>query len=57
MYILDFSRLVSWWATSLCLALLRPSRDLLLHRKSKCGQSSLSLIWHTVEVGLVCAWP
>ena len=52
MYTFDFSGLVSWWAMALCLVFLRPSRNLLLHRESKCGQVSLSLIWHDVHLGL-----
>ena len=40
-YTFDFSGLVSWWATALCLAILRPLRDLLLHRESKCGANYL----------------
>ena len=38
MYTFNFSRVVSWWATALCLAILRPLRNLLLHKESKCGQ-------------------
>ena len=59
MYTFNFSRLVSWWATALCLAILRPLRNLLLHRESKCGQVYLSFIWHNVQLGLVCVrvWP
>ena len=59
MYTFNFSRLVSWWATSLCLAILRPLRNLLLHKESKCGQVYLSFIWHNVQLGLVCVrvWP
>ena len=30
----DFSRLVSWWAMALSLVILRPSRNVLLHRES-----------------------
>ena len=37
-YKFDFSRLVSWWAIALYLAILKPSRKKLLHRESKCGQ-------------------
>ena len=44
----DFIRLVSWWAMTLCLMILRPLRNLLLHRESKCGQVSAPLIWHNV---------
>ena len=51
-YTFDFSRLVSWWATTLYLAILRPLRNLLLHRESKCGQVSLSFTWHSVKLGL-----
>ena len=40
----------------MCLAILRPLRNLLLHRESKCSQVSLSFIWHNVELGLVCVW-
>ena len=38
----------------MCLAILRPLRNLLLHRESKCGQVSLSFIWHNVQLGLGC---
>jgi hypothetical protein len=51
-YTFDCSRLVNWWATTLYLAILRPLRNLLLHRESMCGQVSLSFIWHNVEFGL-----
>ena len=50
----DFSRLVSWWAAALCLAILRPLRNLLSHRESRCGHVSLSFIWHSVQLGLGC---
>jgi hypothetical protein len=53
-YTFEFNRLASWWAVALSLAILRPLRILLLHRESKCGQVSLSLIWHNVELRLVC---
>ena len=56
-YTFDFSRLVSWWAAASCLAILRPLRNLLLHRESKCGQVSLSFIWHNVQLELGCVWP
>jgi hypothetical protein len=44
MHTFDFSRLVSWWVSTLCLAILRSLRNVLLHRESKCGQVSMSLI-------------
>ena len=54
-YTFDFSRLESWWAVALCLAILRPLRNLLLHREYKCGQVSLSFIWHiNVQLGFGC---
>ena len=43
-YTFDCSRLVGWGVVALCLAILRPLRNLLLHRESKCGQVSMSLI-------------
>ena len=48
------SQLVSWWATTLCFAILKPLRNSLLRRKSKCGQVYMLFIWHNVELGLVC---
>ena len=54
---LDFNRLVRWWASTLCLLILRPLRNLLLHRRSRCGQVSLSLFGHNMQLGLVCVWP
>ena len=54
-YTFDCSRLVSWWATALCLAILSHLSNLLLHRENKCGQVlTLSLIWHNVQLGLRC---
>ena len=47
-YTFDFSRLVSWWAAALCLAILRPLRNYLLHSESKCSQVSMSVISHNV---------
>jgi hypothetical protein len=40
---LDFDRLVSWWALTLCLVILRPSRNILLHGENSVGRVSLSL--------------
>lgn len=53
-YTFVFSRLVSWWIAALYLAILRPLRNPLLHRDSKCSQVSMSLIWHNMQLGLVC---
>ena len=53
-YTFDFCRLVSWWVAALCLVILRPLRNLLLHKESKCGQVSLSFIWDNVKLGLGC---
>jgi hypothetical protein len=39
-YTFDFSRLLSWWATILCLAILRPLRNSLLHREISAADTS-----------------
>ena len=49
----DFNKLMSWWVTALCLAILKPLRNLLLHKDSRCGHVSLSFLWHNVLLGLV----
>lgn len=38
----------------LCLAIVRPFRNLFLHRDSRCGHISLLFLWHSVQFGLVC---
>ena len=48
-----FNKLVSWWVVVLWLAILKPLRDSLLHKESRCGHVSLSLLWHNVQLGLV----
>ena len=46
------------WSTTLCLSILRPSRNLLLHRNSRCGQVGIILLfWHSVKYRVgVCLW-
>ena len=58
-YTFDFSRLVSWWASTLCHGILMHLRNLVLHRESTCGQVFMLLIMHNVQLGLVCVcvWP
>lgn len=36
-------RVMSWWVATLCLAILRSLRNLLLRRDGRCGQASLLL--------------
>ena len=56
-YTFGFSRLVSWWATVLCLAILRPLRlYCCIERVSEAKylSSSFDIMW---SWGWVCVWP
>ena len=51
LYIYDFSRLVSWWATALCLLILRPLKKILLHRGRVIAEKYLY-----PSFGIMCNW-
>lgn len=53
---LNLRRFMSWRVVALCRALLRHEEFLLLHRDSWCGHVSLLLLWHNVQLRLVCVW-
>jgi hypothetical protein len=40
----DLSRLVSSWTVELCLAILKPLKNMFSHRESRCDQVSLSFL-------------
>jgi hypothetical protein len=48
-----FSRLVSWWTTTLCFAIWSPLKNLFLHRERRCGHVYLSFLGQRVQLGFV----
>ena len=46
----DLSKLVSWWTTTRCLAILNHFRNLFSHMESRCGHVSLLFFWHNVQL-------
>jgi hypothetical protein len=52
----DLSRLMSWWTSTLCLAILSPLRNLFSLKERRRGHVSLSYLWQSVQMGFMCIW-
>ena len=44
------------WVGALCLVILGPFQNVWLHSDNKCGHVPLSLLWHSVQLGLKIFW-
>ena len=53
-FMLAWSVCVIRWTALLCLEILRPFRWGCSHNERRCGHVSLSLLWHSVQLGFWC---